>query len=299
MSPRIVASVAALALALAASCTDHKQAPEAGFLLTGFATPECVVHDPIADVYLVSCIDGAPSAKDGKASIQRIEPSGRKVDADFIRGGVAGVTLHAPKGMAIAGDVLWVADIDVLRRFERATGKPLGEVAIPGASFLNDVSVAPDGSVWVTDSGMDASFQPDGNDSIHVVDPSGAVRQVAKSRELANPNGIVATATGAYVVDLGSGWFAQVDAAGRRTPLTKAPSAGLDGLVRLPDGRWLASSWAGSSILAFDRQGGVRAVAEGLDKPADIGFDAVRGRLLVPLFGKGEVHVMVLGGEGS
>ncbi|MEY3162148.1 MAG: hypothetical protein RIT25_2139 [Planctomycetota bacterium] len=297
MRTRIVALVAALALA--ASCTDHKQAPEAGFMLSGFPTPECVIHDPAADVYLVSCIDGDPKAKDGKASIQRIEPSGRKVDADFIRGGVAGVTLHAPKGMALAGDVLWVADIDVVRKFERATGKPLGEVAIPGASFLNDVSVAPDGAVWVTDSGMDASFQPDGNDAIHVIEPAGTVRLVARSTELGNPNGIVATATGAYVVELGAGWFSQVDFAGRRTPLTKAPSAGLDGLVRLQDGRWLASSWAGSCILAFDRQGGVRPLVEDLDKPADIGLDAVRGRLLVPLFGKGEVHVIVLGRGGS
>ncbi len=297
MRSRVVVLVAALALGT--SCTDHKQAPESGFVLSGFATPECVVHDPVADVYLVSCIEGEPAAKDGRASVQRIEPSGRKVDADFIRSGLRGVTLNAPKGMAIAGDVLWVADIDVVRKFERATGKPLGEVPVPGASFLNDVSVAPDGSVWVTDSGMDASFQPDGTDSIHVIEPAGAVRQVAKARELANPNGIVATATGAYVVDLGSGWFSQVDAAGRRTQLTKAPHAGLDGLLRLPDGRWLASSWDGSCILGFDRQGGVRPVVEGLDKPADIGFDALRGRLLVPLFGKGEVHVIVFGREGS
>jgi len=290
---------ACLSVLVMAACTDHKQAPEAGFVLGGFATPESVLHDPVDDVYLVSCIDGSPTAKDGRASIQRIEPSGRKVDADFIRGGVGGVTLDAPKGMALAGDVLWVADIDVLRRFDRATGKPLGDVAVPGATFLNDVSVAPDGSVWVTDTGWDAGMRPAGNDSIHRVDPAGTLTVVAKSPELANPNGIVATATGVYCVDLGTGWFSQVERTGRRTPLTKAPSGGLDGLVRLPDGRWLATSWEGGSVLAFDRQGGVRTVVEGLDKPADLGLDALRGRLLVPLFAKGEVHVIVLGREGT
>ena len=45
---------------------------------------------------------------------------------------------------AIAGDYLYVADLTVIRRFDRRTGAPRGEFAIPGATFLNDVVAAED-----------------------------------------------------------------------------------------------------------------------------------------------------------
>jgi len=35
----------------------------------GFDTPESAVHDPVADVYLVSNVNGAPLAKDGNGYI--------------------------------------------------------------------------------------------------------------------------------------------------------------------------------------------------------------------------------------
>ena len=63
------------------------------------------------------------------------------------------MTLNAPKGMALRGDTLFVADIDILRMFNRRTGAPLGgvDVAERGATFLNDVAVGPDGSLYITD----------------------------------------------------------------------------------------------------------------------------------------------------
>jgi hypothetical protein len=35
------------------------------------------------------------------------------------------VTLHAPRGMSIVGDTLWVADADAVRGFDRRSGAPL------------------------------------------------------------------------------------------------------------------------------------------------------------------------------
>src|SRR5688572_13485920 len=121
--------------------------------LPGFDTPESAVHDAVDDVYLVSNIGGAPLAKDGDGYIARVRPDG-SMTRHWIRGGEGGVTLHAPKGLAIAGDVLWVADIDVMRRFHRRTGSPLGDVEVPGATFLNDVSALPDGTIYCTDTGL-------------------------------------------------------------------------------------------------------------------------------------------------
>src|SRR5262245_55231562 len=71
-------------------------------------TPESVVHDTTGDVYLVSNINGSPVQKDGNGFISRVSPDGRIAEAKWIAGGVNGVTLNAPKGMAIKGDTLFV-----------------------------------------------------------------------------------------------------------------------------------------------------------------------------------------------
>lgn len=96
----------------------------------GFATPESVLHDAIADVYLVSNINGHPLQPDGNGFISRLSPSGEVVDLKWIDGEAEGVTLNAPKGMAIVGEVFYVADIDVVRMFDRTTGSPLGEIVV-------------------------------------------------------------------------------------------------------------------------------------------------------------------------
>ncbi|MFY9340979.1 MAG: hypothetical protein WAT39_00725 [Planctomycetota bacterium] len=265
----------------------------------GFATPESALHDPVADVYLVSNIDGAPLAKDGKGSIARVDPDG-SLQRYWIASGTNGVTLHAPKGLALVDDVLWVADIDVLRRFDRSSGAPLGEVAIPGATFLNDVSAGPAGAVYCTDSGLDAQFQPTGTDAIWRVGKDGAVTALIRGPELGQPNGLVARDGGVYVVSWRDGSFYQVDYRGVRTDLGKAPSAQLDGLVRVEAKQageaaaWYATSWAGQGIVRFDVTGGCTALPLRLEQPADCGWDATRRRLLVPLFGANRLELVPL-----
>src|SRR5215831_227134 len=93
-----------------------------------FNAPESVLYDPQADIYLVSNINGTPLAKDNNGFISRVSPdSGKVVQLKWIAGGANGVTLNAPKGMGIVGDTLFVADIDVVRMFNRTTGAPMGQ----------------------------------------------------------------------------------------------------------------------------------------------------------------------------
>ena len=120
----------------------------------GFRTPECVIHDVDRDVYLVSNINGNPGGKDGNGFISRVSPTGEVLALKWIDGAASGITLHAPKGMAIVGDRLYVADIDTLRVFDAATGASEESVRIPAAVFLNDVSAAPDGTVYVSDTAV-------------------------------------------------------------------------------------------------------------------------------------------------
>ena len=111
----------------------------------GLETPESVLWDEKADIYLVSNINGDPSAHDGNGFISRITPEGRMETLKWIDGATPGVRLNAPKGLAIVGDTLYVADIDTVRAFHRVTGQPLGARAVPGSTFLNDLAAGPDG----------------------------------------------------------------------------------------------------------------------------------------------------------
>src|SRR5437879_636584 len=124
--------------------------------IEGFLTPESVLHDSGQDIYFVSNINGSPTAKDNNGFISRLKPDGAVENLKFIEGGKNGVTLNAPKGLALLGDTLWVADIDAVRAFNAKTGAPLDSVTLStlGAVFLNDIATTPTGALYITDTGI-------------------------------------------------------------------------------------------------------------------------------------------------
>lgn len=159
--------------------------PAVTFKDVGLSTPESVLYDDRADVYIVSNIDGDPLGADGKAFLTRLSPDGKVENAKWIESGKDKVTLNAPKGMALAGDVLYVADIDTVRTFDRKTGESKGDVKVPGATFLNDMVLAGDGRILVTDTGTKAGkkgSEPTGNDAVYAIDKERKVSAVAKSK---------------------------------------------------------------------------------------------------------------------
>jgi hypothetical protein len=253
-----------------------------GFVLegVGFDTPESVLYDPQGDVYLVSNINGQPASKDGNGFVSRISPEGELLALKWIDGEAEGVTLNAPKGSALAGDELFVADIDTVRIFERNSGAPVGEVAIDGAAFLNDVAAAEDGTVYVSDSGVG---------TIHRLARD---RTVALLAQLGGVNGIWVH-DGALYAAAGTSIY-RVGADGQSAAVHALPSAGLDGLVLRKDGTALVSSWVASAVYLIDAGGQVSVLFGDLPAPADIGFDAQRQYVLIPFFNGNKVEARPL-----
>ena len=116
----------------AAKASDSAAAAPAMFASAGatdsMKTPESVRYDADLDAYFVANINGNPSQKDGNGFIARIDAGNTAAMTMFVQGGKNGATLHAPKGMAIVGDTLWVADIDALRAFNKRTGAVITSV---------------------------------------------------------------------------------------------------------------------------------------------------------------------------
>jgi hypothetical protein len=59
---------------------------------------------------------------------------------------------------------------------------------------------------------------------------------------------------------------------------------GLDGLVSMEEKGFLFSSWGDSTVYWIHAGGTVTPLIENVETPADIGYDAARNRVLVPLF---------------
>jgi hypothetical protein len=281
-------------------------------IVSGFQTPESVVHDAIADWYLVSNVGiGNPAALDHNGFISKVSPGGAIRDLYWIQDGVDGVTLNGPKGLAVHGDALYVADIDTLRIFNRFTGAPRRSVAMPNPFvprplFLNDVVVDWDGSVYVTDNR---------NGAIFVVDRKGRASVLASGPQLGGPNGILldrgslswVTFFGHEVKRLTRSGVLLTEAtlpAEDTSGLGLPPGAlFLDGYAR-DEGDLLVSSWVSGKVYRIGRSGTeLVTVAEFVsaldnpaapDGPADMAVDRRRNRLLIPLFNKNELVIVAL-----
>jgi len=252
----------------------------------GLQTPESVLYDAAADVYLVANINGNPTATDDNGFISRIAPSGRVLSLRWIDGRRGNVTLNAPKGMAIVGNTLYVADITAVRMFDRRTGRQRRSIAIDGSTFLNDVAAGRDGSVYVTDSGLNPDFSPNGTDAVYKIARNGNVTAVARGASLKGPNGVTVLRDGrVFVVTFSqTGETYSLGMGGQPENVKTMPKGQLDGVIQTRSGALLISSWAASTVYRVDRQGNVTVAVANVPSPADIGYDSRRQRVLIPIF---------------
>ena len=262
----------------------------------GFRTPESVKWYEAQDVYLVSNINGSPGEKDNNGSISRMMANG-SVEYQFIAGGKNGVTLNAPKGMALVGDTLWVADIDEVRVFHASTGAPLGTVAIPGSLFLNDVVAAPDGALYISDTGIRigaGGIEHPGPDRIYRIAPDRQVSVALEGHMLNGPNGVAWDRDGDRLVVVSFAGSSLLSwKPGDTGPAVIGTGAGQFDGVEVVDGAVWVSSWADSSVYRYAGGEGTNLI-KGVPTPADIGYDAKRNRLLVPSFAGNTVEVWQL-----
>jgi hypothetical protein len=307
-------SVLAITMIAAPAAVARADEPPAAepIIVAGFETPESAVHDPVMDWYLVSNVGiGNPAALDHNGFISKVSPAGTILDLHWIQDGIDGVTLNGPKGLALRGDDLYVADIDTLRIFDRFTGRPRRSVAMPNPFapqplFLNDVVVDGKGDAYVTDNR---------NGAIFVVDTKRRASVLVSGPQLGGPNGIL--------LDRGSlSWVtffahevkrltrsgqllteATLPIEGVSTPGLPPGALFLDGYAR-DEGDLLVSSWITGKVYRIGRSGtAVTTVAQFVgaldnpalpDGPADIAVDKRRHRLLIPLFNAHQLVIVPL-----
>ncbi len=291
----------ACVLFLFACATDRK--PEWVVISEGLDAPESAVYDQNRDVYLVSNIGGSSGVADNNGYILVVDPANDNEAKRWASGeGDDGVTLNSPKGMAISNGVLWVADIDTMRRFYSATGKPLGDpIHIAGSTALNDVCAAPDGTVIVSDSGIGSYFIPTFNDAIYRVFPDGTVETVVAPPDSRLPNGVFCESDGNVLVVNLLPWpwakVSRVSGDGETTPVASLPKGVLDGIEKDDDGSLYVSSLCLDGVYRIKPDNKIEVVAEGIDSPADFALDKNRDLMILPSKDRNELHIIPLPGS--
>ena len=259
------------------------------FVRTGFVAPEAVRYDPDQDVYFVgNWGTGSASATDNNGYISRMKPDGQIENMRFIAGGSNRVVLHAPRGMYIVGDTLWVADADAVRGFNRRTGEKLANVDFSALErgFLNDVAADASGTVYVTDTGKNKLYKVTGGPTLVLSDSA-----------LGSPNGITWDAANNrfIVVPFGGhkGIRAWVPGATTLTDIGMSTGAKYDGVEVLSGGGVLVASQADTSLHLFTGNTG-RAIIHTLGPPADLAVDTKRNRVAVPVVALNHVEIWEL-----
>jgi hypothetical protein len=225
------ASRLALALLLCTACSAQAAAPpvlEVAWTATGLANPESVAPSADGSTLYVSNVAGEADARDGVGFIARLSAEGELLEREWISG------LNAPKGLLRRDATLFVSDIDTLVEIDLAQGEVIARHAVPGAKFLNDVALAPDGRVLVSDSAGAKIYAWNGS----------VAEEWLAHEELRSVNGLLPEA-GRLVVSTMQGKLLAVDWKTRAVEVLATGLGNGDGVTRLADGSYLVSEWPG------------------------------------------------------
>lgn len=237
---------------------------------TTLAVPESVLPVAGKDLLYVSLIDGGPWEADGKGHIAVLDRKGKIINPMWATG------LHAPKGMGLAANKLYVADMTEVVVINTKTGKVEQRIAVPGAQALNDITIANNKDVYVSDS------------------KTGKVHRIRKgvSEEyisgLKGVNGLLWNGNQLYICTANDVLRTRD---GQQTEVVATMPMGGDGIEPIGNGDFVTSTWSGV-VYYITKDGQVSTLLDTREEKkntADIGYDAKNRIVYVPTFFKKSV----------
>jgi hypothetical protein len=276
-------ATAAIAAGLAAFTLPALAAPlelVEAWQTQGLETPESVLPDPKGGFAYVSNVNGGPLDKDGNGFITKVSlKDGKILELNWAEG------LNGPKGMALLGDKLYVADITQLVEIDTADGEITNAYDAVGAKFLNDVTVDAEGRIYVSDSSTSTIWRlADGNFEKWLDGP-----------ELKFPNGLHAAGDKLIIAAWGApGTSAPSSAPANLLEVSIAdktvrdlgdgtPVGNLDGIEPLDETSYLVTDWVAGAVYRIDASGKAELLLDLPQGSADIGWVPETRLLLVPM----------------
>lgn len=267
----------------------------------GLQGPRAIVYDAIADVYLVSNVNGGPLDEDENGFVSRISPEGEVLSAQWIPSVGSGDVMNGPKGMAIRGDSLFITDIGCIHIANRESGEIVETRCLDDVTSLSGIDVATEGSLFVTDRGfdlVDGQTVSSATDAVYRLtfreDQRGST--LAQGVDLNHPTGLAIGPIGILVTTAG-GELIRFTPSGERTDLVATAGQVFEGVVFVADGGFAYSSSSDSSVYLVDGSGSVGTLIDGIGVPGDLGYDSSRNRVLIPLSEENRLLFVPLGDE--
>jgi len=292
MARRGIAATLALSLtALPASAQETQPRPfQAGTPLEpsdnvriygAFRFAESCVYDEIRDLYVVPSAGVPQNIQENDGYVSLINPDGTVHTPKWIGATRDGLTLNHPLGSEIANGRLYLADINVVRWFDLATGAPRGEVEVEGATGFNDIAVEEDGTIFASQTGT-----PDGQTPtrLYRIAPDGTATVLVEGGPLSMANGVAFDTDGnVVVVNIGSPDILTFDRDGTLLRTEQSADTGNDGIVILPDGTKLVSSVRQGTLARIPPGGAAEVIATGIPSAASICHDPGRNVVVAPM----------------
>ncbi len=214
------------------------------------------------------------SKNDGYVSL--INPDGSVHTAKWIGASRNGLELINPLGSAMSKGVLYAADVDHVRMFDLETGKPLKSIHVPGATFLNGIAVADDGTVYTSNT-RDPEL-------IYQVNTDGTSSVFAEGDPLTMPNGVAIDQDGnIVVVNVGSTAVVTYNPEGDIVRVEHAAESGSDGIVVMEDGTKYVSSVKFGSVSRIRPGKDAEIIASGIPSAASMCYDSIQNQLVIPM----------------
>lgn len=255
--------------------------------ITGLESPNSFVGDESGHDFFISNINGDPEERDNNGFITKLDASGKILSLKFIQGGVANVLLHAPKGMALVGHTLYVADLDQLKGFDTTTGKPLLTVSFPMSSpgkhvSLTDIAAGPNDLLYASDQHANTIYRID-------ITSDHRVTSLIHDDRLAGPSGVAVHPKTGHVIAVSweKGKIFEISPDGHLTELESNGffTGRFQNLSGVDFDRWgnmYVSDFSKGKIWRITRDRRFQVIAEYLPTPADIGIDRANNLILVP-----------------
>jgi hypothetical protein len=245
----------------------------------GIEAPESAYLDAASGFLFLSQIgEGGGGAKDGDGWISKLTPDGKMLSNRWVTG------FDSPKGLRSHNGVLWVTDIDKVVSISIASGKVLSKIEVPGATFLNDLAIGADGTVYVSDMLKSRILAiRDGMPSVFLEGP-----------EIEHPNGLLAhdgkLIVGGWGMDIADdfstktpGRLLAVDLKTKAvTRITPEPTGNLDGIESDGGDGFIVTDWRAGTLFHIAADGATTTLAAFPRGAADLAYLPKTRLLILP-----------------
>lgn len=246
-------------------------------LSDGVNRPESIAFDPATNALYLSNMAGGATEKNGTGYIAKVGLDGTMIDSAWVVG------LDAPKGVDVGNGMLYAADIDQLVEIDIAAGAISARYPAAGAQFLNDVTVAPDGSVYVSDMNQASVWRL----------KDGVFEPWLQGDAIRSPNGLFAeadrlliAANGTDIENPGNARYLMAISYADKAVTPLRDEVGIGGLDAIePDGKggYILSDWGAGKVFYYTPEAGATDVLTVSQGTADLEYVPAQRMVYLPV----------------